>query len=185
MRVTITLVGFSGCGKSTLGALLARKKRAPFFDTDVLVAQRSGRAIPEMLRQGRERRFRQLEWEVIRNLYRTTVSPKVVALGGGAFVEERNRRVVCEAGPVVYLSCSVRELYRRLRHVTDRPLLADVADGRGAKSELLSRISGMLAARRAAYERADYRLSVTARSVRESLEDLMRIVEEIHANCAR
>jgi len=51
MRVTITLVGFSGCGKSTLGALLARKNRAPFFDTDVLVAQRAGRAIPEMLRR--------------------------------------------------------------------------------------------------------------------------------------
>jgi len=120
--VKIALVGLPGSGKTTIGRQLARKLALPFVDTDVEIEQRIGCPIRTFFEREGEDRFRDIETEVIDEL---TVSrePGVLATGGGAVLRPDNRAHLNARCHVVYLRSSPDDLYRRLRHDTQRPLL--------------------------------------------------------------
>jgi shikimate kinase len=117
-----------GSGKSTVGRQLARRLVLPFFDSDHLIEQRLGCSIREYFAREGEAAFRDVEEQVIAGLGGGPHA--VVATGGGAVLREANRRQLRGAGSVIYLRSSPEELYRRLRHDTQRPLL-QVADPLG------------------------------------------------------
>ena len=110
-----------GSGKSTVGRQLSRRLGLPFFDSDHVIEQRLGCSIREYFEREGEAAFRDAEEQVIGELARG--APAVVATGGGSVLRESNRRAMREGGKVVYLRSSPEELYRRLRHDTQRPLL--------------------------------------------------------------
>jgi shikimate kinase len=117
-----------GSGKSTVGRQLSRRLGLPFFDSDHLLEQRLGCSIREYFAEAGEDAFREREQEVITELAQG--ADAVVATGGGAVLRAANRRALRAAGHVIYLRSSPEELYRRLRHDTQRPLL-QVADPLG------------------------------------------------------
>ena len=123
--MTITLVGMPGSGKSTVGRQLARRLRLPFFDSDHVIEERLGCTIREYFAQQGEAAFRDLEQQVLADLAQGPDA--VIATGGGAVLREANRQCLRGASTVVYLRSTPEELYRRLRHDTQRPLL-QVAD---------------------------------------------------------
>lgn len=114
-----------GCGKSTVGKQLARQLNRPFVDSDHEIEQRIGMPIKTYFERHGEATFRDLEQSVIGEL--SGRGELVLATGGGAVLREANRRALAAAGPVVYLRSTPEELFRRLRHDTQRPLL-QVAD---------------------------------------------------------
>lgn len=114
-----------GSGKSTVGRQLGRRLGLPFFDSDHVIEQRIGCTIREFFAREGEAAFRDIEEQVISDL--AGGASAVVATGGGAVLREANRQRLREAGRVIYLRSSPEELYRRLRHDTQRPLL-QVAD---------------------------------------------------------
>jgi shikimate kinase len=118
---SLVLVGLPGCGKSTVGRSLARRLNLPFSDSDHAIEQRLGCSIREYFEREGEARFRDLEQQVIAEL--AAAEPRVLATGGGAVLREANREVLRGAGHVIYLRSSPEELWRRLRHDTQRPLL--------------------------------------------------------------
>jgi len=120
----IALVGLPGSGKSTVGRQLARRLQLPFLDSDQVIEQRLGCSIRDYFEREGEARFRDLEEAVIEELSR---SGGVLSTGGGAVLRPANRRHLRERCQVVYLKSSPEELYRRLRHDRQRPLL-QVAD---------------------------------------------------------
>lgn len=122
------LVGMPGSGKSTVGRHLARRLGLPFFDSDHLIEQRLGRSISAYFAEAGEDAFREREQEVIAELAQGPDA--VVATGGGSVLREASRRALRAAGQVIYLRSTPEELYRRLRHDTQRPLL-QVADPLG------------------------------------------------------
>jgi shikimate kinase len=121
----LSLVGMPGSGKSTVGRHLARRLGLPFFDSDHLIEQRLGCSIREYFAQEGEAAFRDVEEQVLRDLAQGPAA--VVATGGGAVLREANRQALRAGGQVIYLRSSPEELYRRVRHDTQRPLL-QVAD---------------------------------------------------------
>jgi shikimate kinase len=121
----LSLVGMPGSGKSTVGRQLSRRLGLPFFDSDHLIEQRLGCSIREYFAQEGEAAFRDIEQQVLEGLAQGPDA--VVATGGGAMLREANRRALRDAGKVIYLRSTPEELYRRLRHDTQRPLL-QVAD---------------------------------------------------------
>jgi shikimate kinase len=123
--VIVSLVGMPGSGKTTVGRQLARRLRLPFFDSDHVIEQRLGCSIREYFAQAGEAAFRDLEQQVLAELAQG--ADAVIATGGGAVLREANRRCLRAGGQVVYLRSSPEELFRRLRHDTQRPLL-QVAD---------------------------------------------------------
>lgn len=110
-----------GSGKSTVGRQIARRLGLPFVDSDHVIEQRLGCSIREYFAREGEDAFRDIEQQVLAELAQGTAA--VVATGGGAVLREANRRALREGGKVVYLRSSPEELYRRLRHDTQRPLL--------------------------------------------------------------
>ncbi len=116
----IALIGLPGSGKSTVGRQLARRLQLPFTDSDQVIEQRLGCPIREYFEREGEERFRDIEEQVIDEL---TQQPGVLSTGGGAVLRAANRERLRTRGKVVYLKSSPEELYRRLRHDTQRPLL--------------------------------------------------------------
>jgi shikimate kinase len=121
MAGVVSLVGMPGGGKSTVGKHLARALGLPFADSDTEIERRAGMSVRAFFDAHGEDRFRDLEQEVIVEL--AARSSGVIATGGGAVLREANRRVLHERTTVVYLRSTPEELFRRLRHDTQRPLL--------------------------------------------------------------
>lgn len=121
----ISLVGLPGSGKSTLGRQLARKLQLAFVDSDQVIEQRLGCSIREYFEREGEERFRDAEESIIEEL--TRLHHGVLSTGGGSVLRPKNRENLRGSGQVVYLKSSPEELFRRLRHDMNRPLL-QVAD---------------------------------------------------------
>ncbi|MFM2066006.1 MAG: hypothetical protein RLZZ584_915 [Pseudomonadota bacterium] len=114
-----------GAGKSTAGRHLANALHLPFVDADHELERRIGMSIRNFFELEGEAAFRDLEEKVIAELVEGEA--KVLATGGGAVLREANRRALHAGSTVIYLRASPEELFRRLRHDTQRPLL-QVAD---------------------------------------------------------
>lgn len=123
--MTVALVGLPGSGKSTVGRQLARRLAIPFFDSDHVIEQRLGCSIREYFEREGEERFRDIEQAVLDEL---TQGPAcVLSTGGGSVLRAANRAHLHQRGRVVYLRSTPEEVFRRVRHDRNRPLL-QVAD---------------------------------------------------------
>lgn len=114
-----------GGGKSTVGRHLARSLNRRFADSDIEIERRIGCPIRTYFEREGEASFRDVEQDVIEHL--TAQESLVIATGGGAVLREANRIHLRERTTVVYLRSTPEELFRRLRHDMQRPLL-QVAD---------------------------------------------------------
>ena len=121
MGGAIALVGMPGCGKSTVGRHLARQLGWRFVDSDHEIERQIGGSIRTFFEQQGEAAFRDLEQQSIAAL--TQQPATVLATGGGAVLRLANRLALRAGCKVVYLRSSPEELFRRLRHDTQRPLL--------------------------------------------------------------
>lgn len=118
---SVALVGLPGSGKSTVGRQLARRLQLAFFDSDQVIEERLGCSIRDYFEREGESSFRDVEESVIDEL--TAQAIGVLSTGGGSVLRPANRRHLRERGHVVYLRSSPEELFRRLRHDVNRPLL--------------------------------------------------------------
>jgi shikimate kinase len=114
-----------GGGKSTVGRHLARRLGFVFNDADVAIENTLRQSIRDFFELAGEARFREIEQEVLADLVQ--VGGSVLSTGGGAVLSPATRSALKAHCYVVYLRASPDELYRRLRHDTQRPLL-QVAD---------------------------------------------------------
>ncbi len=129
----VVLVGFMGAGKSSVGAALGRRLGWPFEDLDERIQAREQRSIEQIFRLSGEPAFRQLEHAALNSLIaELDASAKVVAVGGGAFAQEKNAALLEAAGfSTIFLDAPVEELFRRCRQQqVDRPLRGDLDEFR-------------------------------------------------------
>jgi shikimate kinase len=119
--VTISLVGMPGCGKSTVGRHLARQLGLRFADSDTEIESRIGMPIRDWFPLHGEDSFRDVEQDVIDEL--TQQPGLVLATGGGAVLRPSSRDALHSRSHVFYLRATPEDLFRRLRHDTQRPLL--------------------------------------------------------------
>ena len=119
----IVLIGLMGVGKSTIGKRLATRMALPFVDSDREIEAAAGRSIAEIFENYGEAQFRDGERRVIARLI--DGEPKVIATGGGAFMNEETRGLILDRAVAVWLDADIKVLADRVsRRPGSRPLLA-------------------------------------------------------------
>ena len=159
----VFLIGPMGSGKSAVGRHLARLLRYTFHDSDADIESKTGVDIAFIFEKEGEAGFRLREKEAIERLTRLT--DIVLATGGGAVIEEDNRRALAERGTVVYLETSIEQQLERTRHGRHRPLLNDTNPEEKLK-ELMLRRAALYA------EIADLTVSTNGRRVQLVAEEI-------------
>ena len=150
-RGKVYLIGFMGAGKSTVAPHLAEELGLDWVDTDGLIEEKTDLSIPEIFEYYGEGRFRELERETIREI--SEGDPKVVAVGGGAPMDDENWERMKSTGEVVYLEVSPKEVMERVGYDGSRPLLADLN-----LEEKEEKIRRLMKKRHPRYNRADFAL---------------------------
>jgi shikimate kinase len=119
---SIVLVGLMGAGKSTVGRRLAKRLGLPFVDSDEEIEKAADHKISEIFDRFGEDGFRDGERRVIMRLIEG--APKVVATGGGAFMDSRTRGLILERCTAIWLDADVETLAERVSRRDHRPLLS-------------------------------------------------------------
>ena len=124
----LVLVGLPGSGKSAVGRRLAQRHNAGFIDLDELVERRVGRPVPVIFAEEGEATFRRYEREAVLSLGPADPDPqvrRVIATGGGAVIDPRNRWLLYRGRFAVWLDGAPEVLGHRLgRSSNVRPLIA-------------------------------------------------------------
>lgn len=123
----IVLVGMMGVGKSSVGRRLASLLHWPFIDADDEIETAAQMTIPEIFAAHGEAYFRDGERRVIARLIeddaRDGAGHRVIATGGGAFVNEETRRLILDRAIAVWLDSDIETLVERTSRKENRPLL--------------------------------------------------------------
>ncbi|NMG35588.1 AAA family ATPase [Azoarcus sp. TTM-91] len=117
----LILIGMMGAGKTTIGRELAKRRGVRFVDCDHEIIARTGVTIPTIFEIEGEAGFRRRETQVIDEL--TREADIIIATGGGAVLDEKNREMLMQRGIVVYLNVAPQILWERTRNDRNRPLL--------------------------------------------------------------
>lgn len=120
-RRPIVLVGMMGAGKSSVGRRLAVRLGLPFVDADSEIEAAAGMSIPDIFELHGEPAFRSGEARVIARLLEG--GPRVLATGGGAFMNAATRDAIRGNGISVWLKADFEVLMRRIKRRSDRPML--------------------------------------------------------------
>jgi shikimate kinase len=152
-----------GAGKSTVGRALGERLHWTFEDLDDRIERREGRSVPDIFRAWGESGFRRAEHDALRDLLEELGSGgRIIALGGGAFVEKNNAALLEQSGvPTIFLDAAVDELWRRCcaqahEAGAERPLLGSAEQFRKLYQH-----------RRRSYQRASLTISTSRRTVDE------------------
>lgn len=122
-RGPIVITGFMGCGKTRIARELAQRLNILMVDLDETITQREGRTPAQIIVNDGEPAFRTIETNVLRSLLRTRVAG-VIALGGGAWIQEANRALIDEHSCLsVWLDAPFEVCWPRIEASgDDRPL---------------------------------------------------------------
>ncbi len=120
----IVLIGLMGVGKTTVGKRLAARLGLPFVDADHAIEEAAGLSVAEIFERYGEAYFRDGERRVIARLIEGP--PKVIATGGGAFMNPDTRALILTRATAIWLDADIDTLAERVaRRQGARPLLKD------------------------------------------------------------
>lgn len=148
-NTNLYFMGFMASGKSRIGKATARLLGWPFTDTDKLIEMRAGTSIAQIFADRGEAEFRQLERAVVREI--SHYQRWVIALGGGAILDENNWQLISSSGITICLTAPIEELCERISRNRNRPLVANTPP-----DKLRDTIQAMLDLRKPYYQKADY-----------------------------
>ncbi|HEY6370372.1 MAG TPA: shikimate kinase [Candidatus Sulfotelmatobacter sp.] len=159
---SVFLVGFMGAGKSSVGRALGQRLNWIFEDLDDRIQAREGRTVAEIFRDSGESEFRRAEHAALQHVIEELRGggARIVALGGGAFVQKENAALLKASGvPTVFLDATVEELWQRCRTQAtasgaERPLL-----------QSMEQFRGLYEMRRESYSKAALRVQTGGRAV--------------------
>ncbi|MDO9508333.1 MAG: 3-dehydroquinate synthase [Thermovirgaceae bacterium] len=148
-KANIFLGGFMASGKTSVGRELARVTGRPFLDVDAIIEQRAGMTAAAIFASEGETEFRRIEAQVLKEI--CELENCIVALGGGVLVNDENRRIVKDSGPLVILDVKPETVrFRVAAQPGQRPLLE------------MEDLEQLMRGRRKAYDCGSFRLETDA-----------------------
>ncbi|MBI2870099.1 MAG: shikimate kinase [Candidatus Omnitrophica bacterium] len=168
--MNIILIGFMGSGKTVVGKALAERLGRAFFDMDSIIEEEQGMTVAEIFRTKGEKFFRLWEAELARRMGEERDA--VIACGGGVVLNRENLENLSRNGIVVCLDADLDTLVNRLKDMDDRPLLEG--------GETRKRVESLLAERQPFYDRIEFKVDTSGRSVDEVVDE---IADKLRARC--
>lgn len=162
----VVLVGMMGVGKSTVGRILATQLGVPFIDTDEEIERAAGMTISEIFEKFGEDYFRDGERRVIARLIGE--GPKVIATGGGAFINDATRALIKDSTYSVWIDADINVLVARVSRRNHRPLLI----GKDPRVVL----SGLIERRSPVYALADYHVRSDSAPHARTVEQILKVL---------
>ncbi len=160
----IYLVGFMGAGKTSVGLRLAELLGWKFLDLDQEIERQQGAPIRSIFREKGEAWFREIERRELERA--STLTRCVIALGGGAFCNDDNRRIVESSGFSIWLDASIEIIYGRCAGDSARPLFASRPE-----------MARFLEKRRPYYEKSRLRIEVGSMSIDAVARHILHALE--------
>ncbi|MDX6383772.1 MAG: shikimate kinase / 3-dehydroquinate synthase [Blastocatellia bacterium] len=132
----IVIVGFMGCGKTTVARALAARLDCGLVDLDAVVAAQERLSVPDLISERGEQGFRDAESSALQ-LVLDRHTPRIIALGGGAWTVERNRDLISKHNCLsVWLDAPFDLCWQRIsEHSEPRPLAPEEPTARSLYRE--------------------------------------------------
>jgi len=164
----VVLVGLMGVGKSTVGRRLAKRLGLPFVDSDSEIEETVGLPWGELFERYGEEDYRDGERRLVARLVDGQV--RVIATGGGVFVDPRTRQLLQERAITVWLDAPIDVLAERTARRDTRPLLKN-GDPKGTLERLAR-------SERQAYSEAHIHVKSGNGAHRDVVESIVRALED-------
>ena len=167
----IVLVGLMGVGKSTVGRRLARRLGLPFVDSDAAIEDAAGLSPAEVFERYGEQDFRDGERRLVARLIEGEV--RVIATGGGAYIDRRTRDLLNDRAITVWLDAPVDILAERTSRRDTRAQLRN-----GDRKATLEKLANE---RRQAYEQAHIHVKSGTGAHKDVVDEILRSLHDFLA----
>jgi shikimate kinase len=168
VKKNLVLLGMMGVGKTTVGKIVAKIQDMEFIDTDACIEDRCSMKIYEIFKTKSEKFFRnEEEKEVLKLLKKNNC---VIALGGGAFINNTIRSSVLKNSMSIWLDANLKTLNKRTKWNKKRPLLD--------KSNNKKKLSQLYLKRKNIYKLANHKLDCEGLNKKNIAEKIISLYEK-------
>ena len=157
-----------GVGKSTIGRYLSKKLNMPFDDLDEIIEKNTSQSISKIFESKGEDQFRLIEEDISLKILKK--NGRIIALGGGTFLNEKVRRNMKKNSYSFWLNLPPYQIFKRIKKNQKRPLL------KNARSE--KDVEKIYMLRKKIYSLADYEIDC----LNKSREEIINIIKNIYEN---
>jgi len=168
VKKNLVLLGLMAVGKTTIGKIVAKAQLKEFIDTDENVEKNNNTTIFEMFKTKGESFFRaEEEKEVLKSLKKKNC---IIALGGGAFINETLRKAILKDTISIWLNVDIKTINKRIKWGHGRPLLD--------KKNNLKEIEKIYNERKNIYKLANYKIECNDLSKEDIVNKIIDIYEK-------
>ena len=168
MKKNLVLLGMSGSGKSSLGQLLAKITGLKLYDVDKLIVEEIGLEIAQIFQTKGEEFFRKIEEKKTLEILKKTNN--IIALGGGAFINEKVRSKVLKNDCSIWLKWNKETLVSRLTKSKKRPITYSLK-----KDDIIK----LIEKRAKIYSLAKFKINCDKLSKQEIADKILGIYEKL------
>ena len=167
MKKNLVLIGMMGSGKSTISRLLSNITKQNLIDTDLLIEKETKLKISDIFQKKGENFFRRIEEKIVLNSLK--FSNNIIAIGGGAFLNDKIREKIKNNCISIWLKCSEQTLIPRIRNSKKRPKAYLLKD-----KDLIKLIND----RSKIYSKADYKINCDTLTKKQITNKILKIYEK-------
>jgi len=167
LKKNLVLTGMMGVGKSTIGRKLAKKLKLKFIDIDKVIEKKEKDTIKDIFEKKGENYFRKIEKKV--TIDELKKKDLVIALGGGAFIDNKIRKVVKITSISFWLDLSLQSLLSRLKNIRKRPLLNH--------NNLGETVNKIYSKRKNIYNKSNFRIKCDSKETVEIVGKIIKLYE--------
>ena len=167
LNKNLVLVGMMGSGKSLIGKILSKKLDFDFIDTDKKIEEVENKNISEIFEINGEKYFRAIE-EVI-SLKSLKLNKKVIALGGGGYMNSVIRKYTQKKCITFWLDWKNEVLINRIKHSKKRPLAMKLST---------SELDKLIIKRSTIYNLSDYKINCDKLDKKQIVKKIINFYEK-------
>lgn len=166
----IALIGLRGAGKSTIGSRAALQLGMPFIEQDQEITRESGLTVADIFSLYGEQRYRELERLCLEKITREH-SNFVLAVAGGIVSNAETYKILLNNFHTVWLTAEPEEHMGRVMAQGDRRPVEGNPDA-------MNNLRTLLASRQPHYQRAQYRLDTSGKSIADCSNELAQLIQQ-------